>query len=147
MKKCFLICLILLSFVMVSFLSAGSLKNLDDKSYQKYESNLLAGLNSENPGLQISSAYYLGEIRSEKAVVPLIKMLRESENEDLRIISALSLIKIDSELGVYMVKQAQKFNDNDKTRSKCKRFYTAYIMKKYENSISAGNYLVAGVVE
>merc|ERR1711941_260110 len=105
MKKYFLQTVVLISFMLAGFTSAGSFKNLDENSYAKYESNLIAGLNSENLGLQISSAYFLGEIGSEKAVLSLVKLLRDSENEDLRIISALSLIKIDNELGVYMVKQ------------------------------------------
>ncbi|GJQ64511.1 MAG: hypothetical protein SCALA702_35640 [Melioribacteraceae bacterium] len=147
MKKYFLQTVVLISFMLAGFTSAGSFKNLDENSYAKYESNLIAGLNSENLGLQISSAYFLGEIGSEKAVLSLVKLLRDSENEDLRIISALSLIKIDNELGVYMVKQAQKFNDNEKARSKCRRFYTAYMMRKYENSTTDGNYFVAGVVK
>lgn len=147
MKKNFIIALFLISFALVDFTSAGSLKNLDEQSYEKYETNLLEGLNSENFGLQFSCAYLLGELRSEKAVLPLVKLLRESTSEDLRIISALSLIKIDSELGIFMVKQGQKFNDNEKTREKCTRFYTAYIMEKYDIGLQNVNLFAIEVVK
>ena len=45
------------------------------------EDNLLEGLSSDNLGLRISTAYFLGEFRTEKAVIPLIKMLHNEKEE------------------------------------------------------------------
>ena len=49
------------------------------------EANLLAGLDSGNKGLSVSSAYYLGEMRSRTAVIPLMHQLRSSKNVELRL--------------------------------------------------------------
>jgi hypothetical protein len=46
-------------------------------SLTQIEDNYLVGLNSDVPGLQVSCAYFLGEMKSERAVIPLMKMLRD----------------------------------------------------------------------
>jgi len=99
-------------------------------SYSVIESNYLEGLKSDNLGLRESSAYYLGEIKSERAVIPLMRMLRESEEESSKIIAALSLMKIDHPMGVYLVKQQVKFNDSKRIRELCEKFYASYLHNK-----------------
>ena len=91
------------------------------------EENLLEGVQSENLGLKISSAYFLGEYKTEKAVMPLIKMLHTEKEESARIQAALSLIKIGNSKGVFMVKQAAKFDESKRVRNFCAKFYNAYL--------------------
>ena len=90
------------------------------------EDNLLEGLSSDNLGLRISTAYYLGEYKTQKAVIPLIKMLHSEKEEGARIQAALSLIKIGDSKGVFMVKQAAKFDESRRVRNLCSKFYNAY---------------------
>ena len=52
---------------------------LTAEQYARAEQNLLIGLESDNQGVKESSAYMLGEIKSAKAVVPLMKMLRSDD--------------------------------------------------------------------
>lgn len=94
------------------------------------ELNLLNGINSENEGLQSSSAFYLGEMKSSKAVIPLLKTLHEGESEAVRIMAALSLIKIGDARGVYAVKRASEFDGSERVRNLCKGFYAAYTAGK-----------------
>ncbi len=89
------------------------------------ENNLMNGLSSDNFGLRLSSAYYLGEYKSEKAVLPLIKMLHSEKEESARIQAALSLIKIGNAKGIFMVKQAAKFDESQRVRNLCNKFYKA----------------------
>jgi len=89
------------------------------------ENNLMNGLSSDNLGLRLSSAYYLGEYKSEKAVLPLIKMLHSEKEESARIQAALSLVKIGNAKGIFMVKQAAKFDDSQRVRNLCNKFYRA----------------------
>ena len=102
-----------------------------DTGKDKVETNLLLGIKSDNAGLRMSSAYYLGELKSEKAVFHLIKMLRSETEEAARIIAALSLIKIEDPQGLFMVKRTAKFNEFDRVRKLSDQFYTSYIIKKY----------------
>lgn len=121
-------------------LSQNFLEKANETGYDKVEANLLEGLKSDNCGLKISSTYFLGELKSTKAVIPLMEMLRCNDNVDARIIAALSLTKIENERGIYMVKMEAKFNDSERIREKCDHFYKAFVMKKYKET----NYSIAG---
>jgi len=87
------------------------------------EKNLIQGVDSDNTGLKVSSAYQLGEIKSEKAVLPLLKMLRNGENEEERIAAALSLTKIGTDKALYFVKSAARFDQSKRVRELCNKFY------------------------
>ena len=97
-----------------------------DANLAAIEENLLEGVNSDNLGLRINSAFYLGEYKSEKAVLPLVKMLHNEKEESARIQAALSLIKIGNPKGVFMVKQAARFDESKRVRNFCSKFYNAY---------------------
>ena len=64
------------------------------------------GINSGNQGLRMSSAYFLGEFKCDEAVIPLMKILKSDDNEESRIMSALSLLKIGDSRGIFAIKQA-----------------------------------------
>ncbi len=100
-------------------------------SFEQIETTLLAGLSSENIGLRISSAYMLGEIRSKSAVNKLTVLLRESDNEKVRLVAALSLLKIGTERSIFMVKQSRKFNSNNNVRNFCEHLYKCYLYQKF----------------
>jgi len=46
------------------------------------EDNLLNGLKSKNIGLQTSCAYFLGEMNSGKAMIPLLRLVRNGSTEE-----------------------------------------------------------------
>jgi hypothetical protein len=92
----------------------------------KVEASLLNGLNSKNQGLMISSTQMLGNIQSDKAVIPLMHVLKSDTNESCKIAAALALYNIGDERGIYAIKRAAKFDDSNKVRSFCDKFYKAY---------------------
>ena len=47
---------------------------------EQIEDNYLVGLYSDVPGLQVSSAYFLGEMKSERAVIRLMEIFRNEKN-------------------------------------------------------------------
>jgi hypothetical protein len=100
-------------------------------SYQAIELNRLTGLSSDNTGLRVSCAFNLGEMKSEKAVTPLISLLRSGATEEERIIAALSLIKIGDSRGIYMVGRSGVFNSFEKTRRMCDKFYQSFLLHQY----------------
>jgi HEAT repeat protein len=122
-----LICTIILS---TNLLASSPDKAKSALSTEFIEDNLLEGLSSDNMGLRISTAYYLGEYKTQKAVIPLIKMLHSEKEEVARIQAALSLIKIGDSKGVFMVKQAAKFDESRRVRNLCGKFYNAYTAKQ-----------------
>lgn len=84
--------------------------------------SLLMGIQSDNFGLKTSSAYMLGEIRSKKGIIPLMKMLH-SDKEEARIMAAVSLSKIDSDKGMFAIKQAARFDSSERVRKICLSLY------------------------
>ena len=92
--------------------------------------SLMEGLNSENLGLKSSSAYMIGELQLTKAVIPLTRILREDENEDLRITAALALYKIGTPLAISAVRQAIKFDSSKRVSKHCANFYYEFSRNK-----------------
>lgn len=92
--------------------------------------NLMNGISSGNQGLRMSSAYFLGELKSDEAVIPLMRILKSDENEESRIMSALSLLKIKDSRGLFAIKQAIKFDDSERVRKMCSIFYQDYLINK-----------------
>ena len=117
--------LIVLLFT-VSVMLAGNTPKKSSVNMDTMEENLLIGLNSDNAGLQSCSAYMLGEVKSTKAVIPLMKILKCENCAELKIIAALSLYKIGDARGIFAVKQAAKFDESSRVRKICGVFYRAY---------------------
>lgn len=139
-----------LFLVLVGFTNAqasGKKITKDHPKYEQIEDNLLVGVNSDNFGLRVSSAYMLGEIQSERAVNPLTKMLREEQHEGARLMAALSLIKIGTERSLYVVKSNIRFNDCARVQNMCARLYKAYLAKDAEKQENDKNILLSFFVE
>ena len=93
----------------------------------------MVGLETDNIGLTSSSAFYLGELSSTEAVIPLMRMLRKAEQEELRISAALALLKIGDARGVYAIKRAIIFDESERVSNMCEKFYNAYLYEKYSS--------------
>lgn len=91
---------------------------------------LIIGLNSNNLGLQSSSAYMIGELQLTQGVIPLLRILHTERNEELRIAAALALYKIGSPVAIYAVKQAIRFDDSERVSKLCANFYSEYLRNK-----------------
>ena len=120
----------LIFFVMTAYGFDNS--DIDDAKTKKAAvTNLLIGLQSDNYGLKTSSAFMLGEIRAEEAVIPLMRMLRTEKHEDARIVAALALFKINDARGVFAVKQAIKFDNSERVRKMCSNYYHEILRERY----------------
>lgn len=95
--------------------------------------SLLQGVYSENYGLRTSAAYQLGELQLSEAVIPLMKMLRNENNEEGRIMAALSLFKIGDARGIFAVKQAIRFDKSLRVSKMCERIYSAYLTEQTDH--------------
>jgi hypothetical protein len=93
--------------------------------YARAEENLLIGLQADNQGVREGSAYMLGELKSSKAVIPLMALLK-SGSETSRVVAALALTRIGDARGVYAVKRAATFDESPQVQQKCAFFVNAY---------------------
>lgn len=114
-------------------------------SREVIEESYIMGVTSENEGLKVSSAYFLGEMKSSKAVIPLMRILREDNCEGARLAAALALIKIGDARGVFMVKRTVDFNDCAKVRKLAKHLYAAYKIGSEEKAVKDVNFAIAAL--
>ena len=114
-------------------ITAASFGN-DDKTKNDVSENtiasLLEGLTSDNLGLKSSSAFMLGELKVTRAIIPLLRVLHNDKNEEIRISAALALYKIGTPLSIYAVKQAGRFDESKRVNKLAQKFYYDYLKQK-----------------
>jgi hypothetical protein len=125
----FLVTVVIISVFIQSTTSAAEFPKVKSANSAIIEQNLLNGITSECSGLRLSAAYYLGEMESSKAVIPLLEMLHKCKCEQSRILAALSLIKIGDRRGVFAVQQSAIFDDSPRVRRMCQTFYLSYLQE------------------
>ena len=92
--------------------------------------NLMNGVCSDNLGLRMSSAYLLGEFEAKEAVIPLMRILKQCDDENERIMAALSLYKIGTGKSIYAVERAGIFDDSERVRTICKNLYYDFLLNR-----------------
>jgi len=114
-------------------------------NYEVIESNLLVGLEVGNEGLTASCTYFLGELKSENAVIPLMAILHDSDNQKLRQAAVLALYKINSNKGLYAIKQAMELDDDAQTRKISKILYYQNQLREMDGEIEVEPLFVVGI--
>jgi len=85
-----------------------------EEEYDQIEANMLAGIKSGN------------------AMIPLLKLVTNGKTEEARIIAALSLYKIESNIGMYRLKKlSETYEKSELVRKVFDRIYKVYISKNY----------------
>ena len=102
-----------------------------EEEYDQIETNMLLGIKSNNTGLQTSCAYFLGEMKSDIAMIPLLKLVTNGKTEEARIIAALSLYKIQSKIGMYRLKYLAESDGSELARNVFDRLYKVYAVNGY----------------
>jgi hypothetical protein len=102
-------------------------KQLNEKQISE---NLLIGIQSGNKGLCASSTYLLGELCCKQSVIPLLRLLHNSEFDEIRILAALSLCKIGDARGIFAVKRSAVFDESERVKRLCGLFYRAVLVEK-----------------
>jgi HEAT repeat protein len=97
--------------------------------------NLTVGIKSENNGLHTSAALVIYELINEsylesgdasKAMIPLLKLLKNGETEEERIAAAMALFQLGNPIGIYQLRGVAVFDDNEKVATICKNLYYSY---------------------
>jgi hypothetical protein len=100
----------------------AALNLLENKS----EDILLQEVSSGDIELKASSVLSLGELQSQKAVIPLLKILKSDNDERARLSAALSLYKIGDSRGIYAIKKAIRFDESKRVQRLCSILYAVY---------------------
>ncbi len=112
----------------------------DDKSEADVKestiASLMEGLTSDNLRLKSSCAYMLGELKVTEAIIPLMRILHNDVNEELRISAALALYKIGTPMSIHAVKQAGRFDESARVNKLAQNFYTEYLREKLNNTVA-----------
>lgn len=133
----FSVYMILMVFSLCGFNTFAADNEKENEMMEKAEFNLLHSLESDNYGVRTSAAQILGDIKSTKAVIPLMRMLKSSDDEKTRIIAALSLYKIGSSMGMFTVMQSAKFDESARVRKMCENFYKDHYVKDTEGTFNS----------
>jgi HEAT repeat protein len=91
------------------------------------EAKLLDDVHCDNCQTKDNAIFDLGELRSEKAVIPLMDVLHRDGDESSRIVAALALCRIGDARGTYAVKRAATFDKSEKVRTLSAWFYNTYV--------------------
>ena len=110
--------------------SFNDFSSFSEEEKGRIEENLLQGVTSSNLGLQTSAAYFLGELKSDRAIIPLMSLVRTGNSEEAKIIAAVSLYKIESARGMYLIKQLSKHEENETVKRNFTRIYNTYAANK-----------------
>jgi HEAT repeats len=127
MKKTFVLIAVLLVIVPVMPAMPRDFVSMPEVTKTLVEDNLFNGMSSENLGLQRGCALMLGEIQSKRAVIPLMNVLHNNTDENMRIAAAWALCKIGDARGVYAVKMAVKYDECTKVQATCAWYYENYV--------------------
>jgi len=109
--------------------AAGASDARESRRAELAERNLLEALTCDNCGVITSAAYQLGDLKSTRAVVPLMALLHDSADENTRLVAALSLCKIGDARGVFAVKREATFDDNPRMRAIFAWFYNQHVQE------------------
>ena len=133
LTKLFAIALLL--FLSAQIFSQGNTeKNISSKDC--CIKSLLQGLQSDNLGLQAGCTYMLGELCCGKSVIVLMDILHNNPSEEVRILAALSLYKIRDSRGIFAIKQEMKFDESERVRLMCEKFYRAYLQGENSTTVN-----------
>ena len=127
--------------VLILIITLSTTAFAGDKSTKKYEcsqntiSSLIEGLNSDNMGLKTSCAYLLGELDVTEGIIPLMRLLRNDECEEVRICAALALYKIGTPISIFAVKQAIRFDESKRVSKLAAKFYYDYLRSNQQPDV------------
>jgi hypothetical protein len=85
------------------------------------------------------AAFLLGCRKCPGAVIPLMSMLHEGEEETSRIVAALSLCLLGDGRGTFAVKRAALYDESARVRMLCAWYYNQYVRE--------GTFLISRRVE
>ena len=125
---------VLFSLLVVQTLSAQATEFPESKKSLIVD-NLIVGVKSDNNGLHTSAALVIYDLINEsylesgdasKAMIPLLKLLKNAKTEEERIAAAMALFQLGNPIGIYQLRGVAVFDNNEKVATICKNLYYSY---------------------
>ena len=125
---------VLFALLVVQTLTAQT-SPIPDENKSAVVDNLTEGIESPNTGLHTSAAFvmyalisqsYLESGDASKAMIPLMKLLRDGKTDEERIAAAVALYELDNSIAIYQLRGVAVFDDNEKVATVCKNLYYTY---------------------
>ena len=69
---------------------------------------------------------YLESGDASKAMIPLLKLLKNGKTDGERIAAAVALYQLGNPIGIYQLRGVAVFDDNEKVATACKNLYYTY---------------------
>ena len=116
------------------FAQKNSIKDVTTNKYALQ--NLVAGIHSDNTGLKRSSIYFAGKYRIAETEDVLIAQLKEEKVPSTRILIALVLYEMGSEVGLIEVKKLSMNDKDAKVRRMTTQIYNEYLVNNAQSTAS-----------
>jgi HEAT repeat protein len=124
---------IMIVLVSVSFLTAQN-KSIKEITSNKYAlQNLLAGIKSNNEGVQRSCIYFAGKYKIAETASALIDQLKIEENPSTRILIALVLYELGSLPGIAAVKELALSDIDPEVRRMSTHIYNEFLVNDFDS--------------
>ncbi|MBN1448954.1 MAG: hypothetical protein JXA28_13575 [Bacteroidetes bacterium] len=99
---------------------------LSDKQLELIKTNVLANLHHSSLEVRASTMQLLIDMKKiypqydlNYAVIPMMETLKSDPKPEFRILAALALYHLNSELGRFAVERRAKFDENDRVARQC----------------------------
>jgi len=110
-----------------------SVSYFSDRQFTDQEiGNLITGIKSENLGLRKSTIYLTGLYSVSEAVPALIDQLRKEENAEVKVLTALVLLRLEDPRGMEAIENLYKYDDNVRVKRMSKA-----IIDEFKNKLMA----------
>ncbi|MCZ7556975.1 MAG: hypothetical protein M5R41_11305 [Bacteroidia bacterium] len=111
------------------------------------ETNVIANLQHPSLEVRAGTMQLLIDMKKEwpqqdlsYAVLPMLETLKSDEKPEFRILAALALYHLDSDLGRFAVERRAKYDSSERVAKHC-----AALVKSWDNKSSYGTNLMAEV--
>jgi len=98
-------------------LQDASVSNFTDKQFTEQEiGNLITGIKSDNLGLRRSAIYLAGLYTVSETVPALIEQLKNEDNSDVKVLTALVLYRLEDPRGIEAIEKLYRQDDDARVR-------------------------------
>ncbi|MBE0643533.1 MAG: hypothetical protein IH600_05600 [Bacteroidetes bacterium] len=128
MKKSLTTLALMLAFVALPLTTsfAQDARPLTDRQMELIQTNVLANLESPSMEVRATTMQLLIDLKKTYpaydinfAVLPMMETLKSDEKPEFRILAALTLYHLDSELGRFAVERRAQYDSNDRVARHC----------------------------
>lgn len=144
MKATLSVLTLALVLAVAPMMQAQEAKPLTEKQLELIKKNVLANLEHTSLEVRAATMQLLIDMKETYpsndlayAIIPLMETLKNDEKPEFRILAALALFHLDSELGRFAVERRAKYDDDERVARHC-----ATLAKKWDQDKSDQDFLL-----